>query len=261
MKRRMMMLTLGAAALTPTIVSAVDGPWSDFGQGTAPDIGDYATILQNGVRMGSDGVARFDYSGAEARALRDTVATLARVDPTGLTRDAAFAHWANLYNALTLSVVVDVMPVASIRDIGGSLFSPGPWKDKRVEVLGTPLSLDDIEHGILRPTFGDPRVHYAVNCASLGCPNLRAQPWRAASLEADLNAAARAYVNHPRGAQMTDRGLATSSIYKWFREDFGYSAAGVVAHLRQYAEDDLATALSDIRSIADDRYDWSLNDI
>jgi hypothetical protein len=127
-------------------------------------------------------------------------------------------------------------------------------------VEGKRMSLDDIEHGTMRPFFRDPRVHYAVNCASIGCPNLWPRVWRAATLEAELDAAAAAYVNHPRGVTiLSDGRLRVSSIYTWFREDFGGDEAGVIAHLRQFAAPPLRQRLAGRTSIAEDTYDWELN--
>jgi hypothetical protein len=111
----------------------------------------------------------------------------------------------------------------------------------------------------MRPTFKDPRVHYAVNCASVGCPNLMPKAWRAATLEADLDAAARAFVNHPRGARVKAGKLTVSSIYAWFKEDFGGTDAAVIAHLRQYASAELRRKLAAISTIDGDDYDWTLN--
>jgi hypothetical protein len=110
-------------------------------------------------------------------ALKDYISTLVAVDPATLNRSEQFALLANLYNAKTIDIVLENYPVKSIKDIslGGGLFAAftgGPWKAKVLKMKGVALSLDDIEHGILRPTFRDPRVHYAVNCASVGCPNL-----------------------------------------------------------------------------------------
>ncbi len=165
-----------------------------------------------------------------------------------------------------MKVIIDAYPVASIRDIKsrGVWLDPkafiGPWVEKRVTVEGRELSLDEIEHTILRPTFKDPRVHYAVNCASFGCPNLRPVAWRAETLEADLDAAARDYVNHPRGAALDGGSLKVSSIYKWFKADFGGNDAGVIAHLQTYANPELAKKLEIVKAIGEDAYDWSLND-
>ncbi len=110
--------------------------------------------------------------------------------------------------------------------------------------------------------FKDPRVHYAINCVSYGCPNLRNKAWTAATLAADLDLAARDYINHPRGVTiLTGNRLRVSSIYKWFAEDFGGTDAGKIAHLRKYARPKLAAALSANPVIAEDAYDWSLNDV
>jgi hypothetical protein len=124
------------------------------------------------------------------------------------------------------------------------------------------MSLDDIEHGALRAEYRDPRIHYAVNCASVGCPNLLDRPWRASTLDADLDAAARAYVNHPRGVAVRPDGtLQVSSLYKWYDEDFGASDAGIIEHLRQNADEPLAAQLAGDVRITADAYDWALNDI
>ncbi len=112
----------------------------------------------------------------------------------------------------------------------------------------------------MRPTFKDPRVHYVVNCASYGCPNLMNRAWRAATLEADLEAGARAFVNHARGVSVSaSGGLTVSSIYKWFIVDFGGNDEGVIAHFRKYAGPELARQLGGSPRIVSDTYDWSLN--
>jgi hypothetical protein len=161
-----------------------------------------------------------------------------------------------------LRLVLERYPVKSIRDIslGGGLFTVGPWGAKLVAVKGERLSLDDIEHRILRPLWRDPRIHYVVNCASVGCPDVPPAPLTGANAEATLDAAARAYINHPRGANVRDGRLTVSSIFRWYREDFGDSEAGVLAHLRRYAAPGLAAQLKDVRGIDRYEYDWSLND-
>jgi hypothetical protein len=151
--------------------------------------------------------------------------------------------------------------VESIKDIDISpgFFSVGPWDKKLVTVEGKELSLNDIEHRILRPLWQDPRIHYAVNCASLGCPNLRRQAYTATTAEEMLRKGAREYINHPRGAKVKKGDLIVSSIYNWFEEDFGGSEAAVIDHLTQYAAPKLKSRLDGINSIDDYRYDWSLN--
>ena len=129
-----------------------------------------------------------------------------------------------------------------------------------MKLKGIDFSLDDIEHGVLRPVFKDPRVHYAVNCASIGCPNLGEEAFTGAKLNAQLDAAAKAYVNSARGVSISQSGLTVSSIYIWFKADFGGSDAGILSHLRKYADPALAQKLASLRSIEKDQYDWRLND-
>ena len=220
------------------------------------DHGAWGRFLARYLVVDGAGVHRVRYAAvtdADRRALADYVDALAATTVTDLGPDQQLAFWLNLYNALTVAAVLDAYPVDSIRAIDGV------WRDDRVTVEGRALSLDDIEHGIVRPVFADPRIHYAVNCAAVGCPDLRPEPWRAATLDADLDAAARAYVNDPRGVRTTSDGLVISKIYDWFAEDFGGDAAGVRAHLAAHADAGLADALADSPPIADTAYDWSLN--
>lgn len=215
---------------------------------------------------GDDGIARFAYADVTAddrRQLADYLDRLAAVPVGRLARAEQFAYWVNLYNALTVRVVLDHRPVASIRDIdlGPGPLASGPWSADLITVEGETLSLNDIEHRILRPIWADPRVHYVVNCASLGCPDLPAQALTAADGERVLEAAARAYVNHPRGARVSADGLVVSSIYVWFEADFGGDPRGVIDHLRRYAEPALADRLAGVTEIAGHDYDWRLNDI
>lgn len=244
-----------------------------MGAAKAEPLADYDRLLATYVRPGADGLNRVDYArwsaSAEDRAALDrVVAGLAAERVSTLDRDRQFATWVNLYNAVTLKVILDRFPVRSIRQIRsrGTGLDPagfiGPWKEKRVTVEGRRLSLDDIEHDILRKAFKDPRVHYAVNCASVGCPNLKASAWRADTLDQDLDAAARAYVNHPRGVSVTaDGAVRVSSIYQWFKEDFGGTDAGVLAHLRRYASPELTAKLAGKTNISGGDYDWALNGV
>lgn len=228
---------------------------------TAQDAGVWNRLLETYVHDSADGVNRVDYAALAASpddraALDDYIAGFESRDLSG-SDDAAFAAWINLYNAVTVRYIVQKYPLDSIRD--GYLFG-GPWKKVRVVAGGREVSLDAIEHDILRPRFDDPRVHYAINCASYGCPNLRRSAWTADTLDADLDAAARNYINHPRGVSVGPRGLTVSSIYDWFRDDFGGSKDAVITHLLEYADPALAERIRATPKIRDFAYDWSLND-
>lgn len=205
--------------------------------------------------------ARYAEVGAEDKAaLGRYITSLAATPVSKLTRAEQKAYWINVYNALTVKVILDHYPVESIRDIKSGWFSPGPWDLKLATVEGEKVSLNDIEHRILRPIWQDNRVHYAVNCASIGCPNLQPEAFTAENTERLLARAAREYVNHPRGARVEGATLIASSIYDWFQVDFGGSEAGVLEHLRQVAEGELAVALQSFRGKISYAYDWNLNE-
>jgi len=236
--------------------------------GTATDVidhGPWQRFLQNHVRPGGDGINRVEYAkvtAAERAALLNYIERLQKINIRDYGRDEQLAYWINLYNAVTVNVVLEHYPVASIRDIDISpgFLSFGPWDKKLLSIEGQAVSLNDIEHRVLRPLWRDPRLHYALNCASLGCPNLQTTAFTAVNTPALLDASARDYVNHPRGVSIIDGELRVSSIYSWFREDLGDSEAGVIKHLRRYASAGLAAELAGFDHIDDDDYDWSLND-
>lgn len=222
-------------------------------------------LLSKHVKEGKDGINRIAYGKvgkADREALRAYLAMLQKIAIRKFSRAEQRAYWINLYNAATMDVVLEHYPVESILkiDISPGLFTKGPWKKKLLKVEGEGVSLDDIEHRILRPIWKDARTHYAVNCASIGCPNLQPRAYTASNMEALLDAGARAYVNHSRGASVDGGRLTVSSIYVWFQPDFGGGDAGVIAHLKQHAEPPLKKALADVRRVSGHDYDWSLND-
>ena len=250
-----------AACLFPASGSADTPPKPQLETTVPAEHADWTRLLKTYVKMGSDGITRFDYAGLAAsqtdRAALDTyIARFAAMDLSAKT-DANFAAWANLYNAVTLRHIVGRYPLKSIKD--GYLVG-GPWKDVKVQAGGQEVSLDDIEHKILRKIWGTPEVHYSINCASYSCPNLPPKAWEAATLKKDLAAAARAYINQARGVTVTSKGLVLSSIYDWFQADFGGSKDAVIEHLLKYAEPELAEKIRANPKIVRYRYDWSLND-
>ncbi len=213
----------------------------------------------------AQGIARFDYaalkgSPTDRAALQAYINALEAVDPNTLTEKAAIAYWANLYNAVTLEVVIEHYPVSSIKKIRSGAFSAGPWKKDLVSVKGKPMSLDDIEHGVLRKQYPSPLIHYMVNCASLGCPNLKNTLWKAETLDIDRKKAAQDFINAPRGVRITSKGLILSSIYDWFQEDFGGSKAGVLDHIKLYANGKLKAELESGATLKGFDYDWALNE-
>ncbi len=182
--------------------------------------------------------------------------------PTKYNKAEQKAYWINLYNALTVNLILDNYPLKSITKLGESVFSFGPWDDDVAIVNGETLSLNDIEHTILRPIFTDPRIHYAVNCASFSCPNLSAQAFTANNTEQELDKGARAYVNHARGVKVQGDVLWVSSIYHWYIVDFGGDQSSLIKHFKKYASKDLHDKLTDFEktdgSLEHD-YNWDLN--
>lgn len=226
----------------------------------------WQSILAAYLKPHESGVNRFDYAGLKASEqdvskLDTYLKNLQSIDPREYTRQVQKAYWINFYNALTVKVVADAYPVDSIKEIHESWIPrSGPWGDVHANVVGQDLTLDNIEHGILRPMWKDERIHYAVNCASIGCPNLAGDAYTASNLESLLEAGARAYVNHPRGVDVVDEDfIVLSSIYDWWVFDFGNSEEGVLVHLLKYADDELAAQLENFSGAIDYEYDWDLN--
>jgi hypothetical protein len=215
----------------------------------------YQELLARHVQ---EGLVDYDGLKQQADLLERYLDTLAEVDPQALSDQERFAFYVNAYNAWTLKLILDHYPgIDSIKDIGP--FWQSPWKKEIARIDGRLLTLDQIEHDILRAQYGDPRVHFAVNCASLGCPPLVGTPFTGRALDAQLDRATRAFINDPRRYKLEGDVLHVSRIFKWFSEDFDDDP---IAFFRRYAEGDLKAQLAareaDL-SVAYLDYDWSLN--
>ncbi len=157
---------------------------------------------------------RVDYAAIGGETLDPYLRALAEsAPPTG--RDEQLAFWINAYNALTVDLVAEnIGGIESIRDLDGG----DPWGERSFTVAGQSVTLNDIEHKILRP-MGDPRVHAAVNCASVGCPPLRARAYSAAGIDAQLDEACRTWVSQNAFVR-SGEALQLSKIFEWYGEDF-----------------------------------------
>jgi hypothetical protein len=199
----------------------------------------------------------------DRKSLKGYLEAMRAVTVSSYNRAEQRAYWINLYNAATVDLVLSRFPVASIRDINISpgLLARGPWGAKLLTIERERISLDDIEHRILRPIWKDNRIHYALNCASLGCPNLQAEAYTGDNTEALLERGAREFINHPRGLAIQKGRLQVSSIYVWFQEDFGGDAEGLMEHWQEYANPRLADALAKYSGGLAHDYDWRLNGV
>jgi len=244
---------VGAAAL---VLSAAPAP--------AFDEALYATLLERHARTVEDVArVRVDYPAiARSADWKRLVAGLAATDLASLpTRDEQLAFWIDAYNVLAIDLVASHYPLESIRDIG-SFFRP-VWKRPAGVVGGRSVTLDEIEHGIVRP-LGEPRAHAVVVCASTSCPALPREPLRAATLDAQLDAATDAWLADPGKGLRIEREADTihlSRIFDWFEEDFE-PAGGVLTFVARHAPVSDRAWLRErgaaARIVYLD-YDWSVN--
>ena len=215
----------------------------------------YSILLEKYVKQG-----QVDYRGfkSEEAKLDQYLKVLEKTDSDNLSRNEQFAFYVNAYNAWTVKLILSGYPgIKSIKNLGSILKSP--WKKKICRIDGDVLTLDDIEHNILRPRFKDPRVHFAINCAALSCPPLISEPYRGDTLDRQLDHSVRSFINNPQRNYLEDNTLYISKIFKWFSEDFHDD---VVGFFLKYAQGDLKKQLEAKRSkikIKYLNYDWSLN--
>ena len=208
------------------------------------------------------GINRFNYaevSRADQQRLNAYLTFLQTYEPRQFNAQEQMAYWINLYNAATvLLIVAEDRSLDSIRELRSGVFTAGPWRRTLLKVSGQELSLDDVEHGILRPIWKDNRIHYVLNCASLSCPNLQKTAFTGENVEELLELAAIEYINHPRAVRIEGGKLFLSSIYDWYRQDFGSEFADLIAHLVKYIEPEMAVNIKKFKG-AKYSYDWALN--
>lgn len=255
-----LVVTLGASA------PAFDHEYVDYGQ-----------LLQAHVRGAGVGYAALKADRHRLDAIVAGMSTPAPDEERSWSRAQRMSFWINAYNALTLQAIVNHYPIRSrlltvaprnsIRQIDGV------WTSLAWQVAGRRVTLDDIEHKILRPEFGDARIHFAVNCASVSCPPLAAEPYRATTLDAQLDTAARRYLASGEGLRLSGSTLAVSSIFKWYGDDFIASYASRVSGARSVSEravlgaivafgpaEAVAAAVTGRPHLRFLAYNWSLND-
>jgi len=205
--------------------------------------------------------ARFDYAG-----LKNDRSGLDRyLDSVAAVKKSEFQQWSdgdrlafliNLYNAATVRLVIDHYPVKSIREIGGS---QGPWKLPVVRVFGGKVTLDHLEHEMIRAEFREPRIHFAVNCASVGCPPLLDEAFTGVKLELQLRKQTADFMKDRSVNRLEGGSLRLSALFDWFKEDFVRPAGSVEKFVAPYfPERDAKKILAGVKIEYGD-YDWSLN--
>ncbi len=202
-----------------------------------------------------------DYKGfvKDSVRLNEYLAILSKSHPNNKnwSSDQRMAYWINAYNAFTVQLVIRNYPVPSIKDIRpGIAFVNSVWDIKFIEIEGQIYDLNNIEHGILRKYWKEPRVHFALNCASVSCPALRNEAYSAEKLEIQLNDQGKRFLSNPIKNQISESDPKISPIFKWFKGDFTRKG-DLIDFLNKYSPVEIK---SDAK-IDHMSYDWNLNDI
>lgn len=179
-------------------------------------------------------------------------------DENTWSSEEQIAYWINAYNAFTVKLILDHYPLESIKDIGAAIQIPfvnSPWDIKFIEINGNKLDLNNIEHSILRKTFNEPRIHFAINCASFSCPMLRREAYVADKLNVQLEEQVIQFINDSDRNNIVPTHAEVSKIFSWFKGDFTKNGS-LKEFLNQYAkikiEEDVRISYLD--------YNWSLNE-
>ena len=232
-------------------------------------------LLKKHVRWLPDGVqSRVDYTGfgADRATLQQVLAQWSAVTPAqfqALPKPEQMAFLINAYNGFTVELILTQYPkLKSIKDLGS--FIQSPWKKKFFKLLGEDRHLDWIEHEQLRPNYAEPRIHAAVNCASIGCPALRDEALTAAKLDAQLEDGMKRFMSDRTRNRVGNGQLEVSSIFKWFKEDFEKGHQGLnkledvfARYATQLTSNPAEQARLKDRSLRITHldYDWALNDV
>lgn len=174
------------------------------------------------------------------------------------SKEEQLAYWINAYNAFTVKLIVDNYPVKSIKDLGPALKIPmikDVWHYKFFKIGGQESSLDEIEHSILRKEFEEPRIHFAINCASVSCPPLLNEAFEAAKIDTQLEKVARGFVNDSSRNKITPGAVQLSSIFSWFEGDFTKKGS-LIDFLNQYSQ----VKIKPGAKVSYLDYDWNLNE-
>ena len=214
----------------------------------------YLVLRPDGNRFRYEKVSREDRG-----KLNKYIMEMSSLDPRTYSKAEQKAYWINLYNALTVDLVLEHYPIKSITKIG-PWYRFGPWDMDITRVAGQKLTLNDIEHRILRPLWEDSRIHYAVNCASIGCPDLSAVVFTAANTDQMLDELARRFIRQEKGMSWVDGRLTLSRIYEWYEKDF-VDQEGVVLHLLRFSSRGNAQRLKKYTGVIQYQYEWGLNEL
>ncbi|MBJ6369657.1 DUF547 domain-containing protein [Snuella sedimenti] len=218
---------------------------SVFGQ--KADHGLWNAFLQTYVSK--EGLVNYKSIQSNPEHLNTYLNTITKTPPQShWTKQETLAYWVNAYNAFTIKLIIDNYPLNSIKDI------KNPWDKKFITIKNKTLSLNQIEHDILR-NMNEPRIHFAIVCASMSCPKLYNEAYNAKNLEAQLNKAAKHFLNDTTKNKITKNKLELSKLFKWFSSDFKQNGK-LVDFLKQYSDIDISKKAK----ITYKDYNWNLNE-
>ncbi len=192
-----------------------------------------------------------DYNGVtkDVAVFYDYFRYLCKISPKeNWSKEEKLAYWLNVYNATAMKMIIDDYPVASINDL------ENPWKRKAFKSEGIRYSLDDIEHDILRK-FGDPRIHFLLNCGSMSSPRLWNRAYTSSNINEALNDRTKEFINDPQRNQITSSIVKISQVFEWYKDDFDNNNIDVIDFINQYA----TVKINKISNDSYITYDWSLN--
>ena len=169
------------------------------------------------------------------------------------SKNEKLAYWINAYNAFTIKLILDNYPVKSIKDIGGTFGSP--WDVEFIQIAGRTYNLNQIEHEILRKQFNEPRIHFAIVCASISCPKLRNEAYVPEKLNEQLNDQAKDFINDPSKNYISANSVKLSQIFNWFKADFTKNGQSIIDFINQYAN----VKINPKAKISYLKYNWNLN--
>ncbi|RAI88332.1 DUF547 domain-containing protein [Algoriphagus yeomjeoni] len=225
---------------------------------TPPSHKTWNELLQANVN--EDGTVNYKGFIKEKAKLETYLKSLSENAPDRKTwsKDEQLAYWINAYNAFTVKLIVDNYPVESIKDLGPALKIPlikDVWHYKFFEIGGQESSLDEIEHSILRKEFNEPRIHFAINCASVSCPPLLNEAFEAKTIDAQLDKVAKGFINDSSRNKITPDAIQISSIFSWFKGDFTKNGS-LIDFLNKYS----TVKIKSSAKVSHLDYDWNLNE-
>lgn len=261
--------TFASSQNSDRLLENVNSQSTEVGNSQPLDYQDYATVLSTYVNeLGQVNYGQLKENRADLDRFNQSLGEVTPATYAGWTEPEQIAFWINAYNSLTLQAIIDNYPVESIRKI------PGVWKSLQFPVLGEPITLDAIEHQILRKEFNEPRIHMALVCASVGCPNLLQEPYRGDTLDTQLNDNTRVFLSLDRNFSLDpdQEQVNLSSIFKWFGEDFEATYGtdnkftefndkerSLLNFVGGYLDGERLAQLQKAKKISYLDYDWSLN--